>query len=230
MPQTVEHLDILRLLNVPAGLIVLTKIDLVDEERLSWWEEDVRQAVQGTFSPTPLVRVSSITGDGLDALRAHPIASPCRCASAASPAPSACRSTALTMPGSAPSSPAPSSPAACASATRCSCCPMGETCVCARCSRMGAEKRWAGSRAALNLVGVELDEVRRGDVCATLVPSRPPNSWTRACNCCPVSTDRLPTARASGCTRARQSDRARCSPRRGGVGAGRLGIGAVSPG
>ena len=42
MPQTVEHLDILSLLGIQRGLVVLTKLDLVDEELAMLAEEDVR--------------------------------------------------------------------------------------------------------------------------------------------------------------------------------------------
>ncbi|MGE5589821.1 MAG: selenocysteine-specific translation elongation factor [Bacillota bacterium] len=69
MPQTVEHLDILRLLDVKKGIIALTKADLVDEDWLALVREDVRQAVAGTFLETaPMVAVSSVTGQGLGEL------------------------------------------------------------------------------------------------------------------------------------------------------------------
>lgn len=69
MPQTVEHLDILQLLGVEHGLIVLNKVDLVDEEWLALVTEDVRQAVAGTFlAEAPLVPVSAKTGAGLEEL------------------------------------------------------------------------------------------------------------------------------------------------------------------
>ncbi len=70
MPQTVEHLDILRLLDVKTGLVVLTKSDLVDEELALLAEEDVRDAVKGTFLETaPFVKVSSKTGQGIEDLK-----------------------------------------------------------------------------------------------------------------------------------------------------------------
>ncbi len=50
MPQTVEHLDILSLLDVRMGQVVLTKADLVDEELAMLAEEDARDAVKGDFS------------------------------------------------------------------------------------------------------------------------------------------------------------------------------------
>ncbi|MEZ4270670.1 MAG: GTP-binding protein [Myxococcota bacterium] len=66
MPQTREHLDVLRLLNVPAGVVVLSKCDLVDTELLELIEEDIRSNVVGTvFAEAPIVRTSSKTGRGL---------------------------------------------------------------------------------------------------------------------------------------------------------------------
>jgi selenocysteine-specific elongation factor len=73
MPQTREHLDICRLLNVKKGLVVITKIDLADEELTQLVEEEVREFTKGTFlDGQPIIRVSSLTGQGtadlLDAL------------------------------------------------------------------------------------------------------------------------------------------------------------------
>jgi selenocysteine-specific elongation factor len=70
MPQTREHLDICDLLGVRRGLIVLTKLDLVDAEWLALVTADVRAAVAGTFlAEAPIVAVSTKTGDGIPALR-----------------------------------------------------------------------------------------------------------------------------------------------------------------
>ncbi len=69
MPQTREHLAIVSLLEVGAGCVVITKCDLVDGEWLDLVEEEVRDAVRGTFlEGAPVVRVSAVTGQGLDAL------------------------------------------------------------------------------------------------------------------------------------------------------------------
>ena len=69
MPQTREHLDILRILEIKHGLIVLTKKDLVDAEMLELVTEDVRDAVKGTFlEQAPVLAVSSVTGEGLPEL------------------------------------------------------------------------------------------------------------------------------------------------------------------
>ncbi|HZW03225.1 MAG TPA: selenocysteine-specific translation elongation factor [Anaerolineaceae bacterium] len=70
MPQTREHLAILNILQIPAGIIALTKTDLApDPDWLDLVETDVRDAVAGTvLADAPLVRVSARTGAGLDDL------------------------------------------------------------------------------------------------------------------------------------------------------------------
>ena len=70
MPQTREHFDICRLLEIKAGLIVLTKIDMVDAEFADLVEADVADYVAGSFlESAPIVPVSSVTGLGLDELK-----------------------------------------------------------------------------------------------------------------------------------------------------------------
>src|SRR5256885_1654327 len=49
MPQTVEHLEILRLLDVKNGVVALTKAAMVEEDWLTVVEEDVRGHLKGTF-------------------------------------------------------------------------------------------------------------------------------------------------------------------------------------
>jgi selenocysteine-specific elongation factor len=70
MPQTVEHLAILDLLQIPSGLIVLTKTDLApDPEWLALIEADIRAATAGTvMQAAPIVRVSARAKTGLDEL------------------------------------------------------------------------------------------------------------------------------------------------------------------
>ncbi|HUG34118.1 MAG TPA: selenocysteine-specific translation elongation factor [Anaerolineales bacterium] len=70
MPQTREHLDILDLLQIPAGLIVLTKIDLAsDSTWLDLVETDIRAVVKNTvLQDAPIIRVSAKTKNGLDPL------------------------------------------------------------------------------------------------------------------------------------------------------------------
>ena len=70
MPQTREHLAILDLLQVQNGVVVLTKIDLVpDSDWLDLVEEEVRQVLRGSvLEHAPIIRVSARTLTGLDAL------------------------------------------------------------------------------------------------------------------------------------------------------------------
>ncbi len=69
MPQTVEHLQILQLLNAKRGIIAITKRDLVDDDWLALVMDDVAEKVKGTFlEGAPMVAVSSVTGEGLDEL------------------------------------------------------------------------------------------------------------------------------------------------------------------
>ena len=75
MPQTREHLAILRLLGVDRGVVALTKADLVDEEWLALAADDVAAALADSpLAGSPVVPVSAVTGAGLDALRAAIVA------------------------------------------------------------------------------------------------------------------------------------------------------------
>ena len=72
MPQTDEHLEILMLLGLQSGAIALTKIDAVPDERV----DEVRQQLAARTADTaaadwPVFPVSSLSGDGIDALKAH---------------------------------------------------------------------------------------------------------------------------------------------------------------
>ena len=70
MPQTREHFDICRLLEIPRGIIVITKCDLVDSDLRELAALETRELVAGSFlDDTPVVEVSSTTGEGIDALK-----------------------------------------------------------------------------------------------------------------------------------------------------------------
>jgi selenocysteine-specific elongation factor len=70
MPQTREHFDICKLLQVPGGVVVLTKADAADAETRELAAIEVRELVAGSFlERAPLVSVSARTGEGLDDLR-----------------------------------------------------------------------------------------------------------------------------------------------------------------
>ncbi|MDI6705790.1 MAG: selenocysteine-specific translation elongation factor [Bacillota bacterium] len=69
MPQTREHLNILNLIRISKGIIVLTKADLVEDEWLQMVQEEVREEVKNTFlENAPIIPVSSTTGQGMDIL------------------------------------------------------------------------------------------------------------------------------------------------------------------
>jgi selenocysteine-specific elongation factor len=69
MPQTREHLEICKLLNIRHGLVILTKIDMVEPDWLDLVREDVSEYLSDTFlADSPIVEVSSVTGQGLSEL------------------------------------------------------------------------------------------------------------------------------------------------------------------
>jgi selenocysteine-specific elongation factor len=69
-PQTREHFDICRMLNVRRGIVVLTKADLADQDMLEITRAEVQDLVRDSFlADAPVVSVSSLTGAGLDELK-----------------------------------------------------------------------------------------------------------------------------------------------------------------
>src|SRR5438067_543617 len=70
MPQTREHLEILKLLGLRHGVIALTKCDLVDETTLEVVELEIRDLVQDSFlANAPIIRTSAHSGLGIDDLK-----------------------------------------------------------------------------------------------------------------------------------------------------------------
>ncbi|MDF2701716.1 MAG: selenocysteine-specific translation elongation factor SelB [Rubrobacteraceae bacterium] len=79
MPQTREHLDVLRVLGVEKGIVALTKIDAVDEETVELAALEVEELLGSVGITAPVLPVSGLTGEGvekllgaLDALAADP--------------------------------------------------------------------------------------------------------------------------------------------------------------
>jgi len=69
-PQTLEHLEVIRLMGVPGGAVAITKTDLVDEELASLAAEEIREHLADTpFAQVPVILVSAHTGRGLAELR-----------------------------------------------------------------------------------------------------------------------------------------------------------------
>ena len=71
MPQTREHLNIMKILGLRHGIIALTKADLVDAELLEMVRDEVRELVEGSFlENAPVLEVSAKTGQGMETLKA----------------------------------------------------------------------------------------------------------------------------------------------------------------
>ncbi len=69
MPQSQEHFQITRLLDIKYGLVAITKIDLVEPGWVDLVEEDIKEKLRGSFlQDAPIVRLSSVTGEGFDRL------------------------------------------------------------------------------------------------------------------------------------------------------------------
>jgi selenocysteine-specific elongation factor len=72
MPQTEEHVEILRSLGIRHGLVVVSKSDLATPDTLAIVREEIAETVRGTFlEKAPVVVVSARTGSGLESLREH---------------------------------------------------------------------------------------------------------------------------------------------------------------
>ena len=71
MPQTREHLHILKLLGVKKGIIALTKTDLIDDaDWIDLVELDIRDLISNTFeNDVKIIRTSVENGEGLDSLK-----------------------------------------------------------------------------------------------------------------------------------------------------------------
>jgi len=70
MPQTKEHIDICELLGLRRAVFALTKIDLVDEEMVELAKEEIKDYLKGrVFEGAPIVPCSSVTGQGMEVLK-----------------------------------------------------------------------------------------------------------------------------------------------------------------
>jgi selenocysteine-specific elongation factor len=70
MPQTREHFDICRLLGVSAGIVVISKADLVDPEMIELVRDEITETTIGSFlENAEIITVSSKTGDGIERLK-----------------------------------------------------------------------------------------------------------------------------------------------------------------
>ncbi|MCK6682564.1 MAG: selenocysteine-specific translation elongation factor [Thermoanaerobaculia bacterium] len=167
MPQTREHLDILSLLDVRHGLVVRTKADLVDAETGELVEEDIRMAVKGTFlENAPVIPVSAVTGAGLPELKAA-LAVAARGVAERHPENHVTRlfvDRVFAIKGFGPVVTGTLTGGAIAAEDRLTLWPPGREVRIRRIESHGKERKGAseGARTSLNLTGVELEELERG--------------------------------------------------------------------
>lgn len=70
MPQTEEHFQIVDLLDIKYGIIAITKIDLVDQTRLNFVEKQIKDRLKNTaFFNAPLIKVSTVKNIGIDRIK-----------------------------------------------------------------------------------------------------------------------------------------------------------------
>ncbi len=70
MPQTIEHFEILKLLQIKRGVIVVTKIDLVDNQHLDLVIDEIKNLTKDSFlQDAPIIPVSNLSGNGIDTLK-----------------------------------------------------------------------------------------------------------------------------------------------------------------
>lgn len=70
MPQTEEHFQIVDLLDIKFGIIAITKIDLVDHARLDFVEKQIKEKLKNTaLFNAPIVKVSTIKNRGIDGIK-----------------------------------------------------------------------------------------------------------------------------------------------------------------
>ncbi len=178
MPQTREHLAILDLLQVPGGVVALTKCDMVDDpDWLELVEMDLMQVLAGTvLEGAPILRVSARMGSGLDELRqALAVCLAGRPPRADLGRPRLPVDRVFTMPGFGTVVTGTLLDGALQVGDEVEVLPAG---LRGRVRGLQSHKRKVeraapGSRAAVNVNGVELDQVRRGDVLAAPGRYRP---------------------------------------------------------
>ena len=179
MPQTREHLEICSLLGIRRGFVALTKIDMADAAWLELVTEDVRQFVAGSFlEGAPIFPVSAATGQGMEALRKYLFDSvkkmPARDGTDIFRLPVdrvfTLKGHGTVVTGTVASGAVETGEEVCVQ-------PQGtpSRARSLQCHGAPAEIVRAGRRCAMNLQGVDVDDIRRGDIVCrpgTLFPSR----------------------------------------------------------
>lgn len=171
MPQTTEHLAILDLLQIQGGIIALTKVDLItDPDWLVLVEEDIRSAIKNTIlENSPILHVSSLTRQGIPEL----MQALSECLADRPPRPDMGRprlpvDRVFTMPGFGTVVTGTLSDGSFYTGDEVEILPSG---LSARIRGLQTHRRKEemaipGSRTAVNLSGINVDQVKRGDVVA----------------------------------------------------------------
>ncbi|MHB8668553.1 MAG: selenocysteine-specific translation elongation factor, partial [Burkholderiales bacterium] len=166
MPQTREHLEIVDLLGVKQGAVALTKIDRVEPARVAAARAEIEALLRGTtLAGSPVFALSSITGDGVPALRAHLKATAAPPAGAVDGCFRLAVDRCFTLSGSGTVVTGTVFSGSVSVGDRLLLSPSGRE---ARvrsihAQNRAAERGLAGQRCALSVVGVEKKDIRRGD-------------------------------------------------------------------
>lgn len=191
MPQTREHLEICSLLGLKNGLVALTKVDMVDAEWLDMVTQEVREWLAGSFlAEAPIVPVSSATKQGIPELQAA-------LANLAASIESQRRADlfrlavdrVFTMKGHGTVVTGTAASGSVAVGDDLLIYPTGLATKARGLQSHGAtvERAFAGSRTAVNLQGLDVEDISRGQILAhpdTLFPS---TRWIVRLNCLPSS-------------------------------------------
>jgi selenocysteine-specific elongation factor len=172
MPQTREHLEILKLLRVSTGVVARTKSDLVDAETGALVEEEIRDLLRGSFlESASVVACSAVTGAGIDALRQALLSAAGRVVreDRSRRVPRLFLDRAFTMRGFGPVVTGTLDAGRIAAEDSLTLLPEGRDVRVRRVEVHGEERReaFAGERTSLNLSGIDRADLRRGQA---LVP------------------------------------------------------------
>jgi selenocysteine-specific elongation factor len=167
MPQTREHLDILKLLRVSTGVIARTKSDLVDAETGALVDEEIRTLVKDSFlKDAPIVACSALSGAGLDVLKKELLAAARRVVreDRSRKVPRLFLDRAFTMKGFGPVVTGTLDAGRIAAEETLTLLPDGLDARVRRVEVHGEERReaFAGERTSLNLAGVDRSDLKRG--------------------------------------------------------------------
>ncbi|MFR6624854.1 MAG: selenocysteine-specific translation elongation factor [Flavonifractor plautii] len=228
MPQTAEHLDILSLLGLERGVVALTRADLASPAVRAEVEARTRALTAGTFlEGAPRIFVSAVTGEGLEALRAALAAMARQAPPPPEGSPRLHVDRVFSVDGSGTVVTGTLTGGPLRRGDRVQLYPGGQIARVRglQCHGVPAEALPAGVRAAVNLAGVRLRDVGRGDTLAAPGASPSPTGPTYPCGCSPTPpfpctpevSSTSTTAPAPWCAAASSWDRTCSAPaRRGG--------------